>query len=106
MIYTLDKFQMAEVKRCVGAGVGVGGGWEGALCEGRRHRQLTEQVGRVTAVRFPQTVIYRQLNITRGDFFLNPCAARMYICGYNSLNTPEDLKVYLFQYFCTKDENL
>lgn len=56
---------MAEVKRCVGAGVGG----EGPACEGRRHRQLTEQVSRMTAVRFPQTVIYRQLNITRVDFF-------------------------------------
>lgn len=60
---------MAEVKRCAGAVRGGEGLEGGALCEGRRHRQLTEQVGRVTAVRFPQTVIYRQLNITREDFF-------------------------------------
>lgn len=41
------------------------GGW---LCEGRRWRRLTEPVGRMTAVRFPQSVIYRQLNITSVNF--------------------------------------
>lgn len=70
---------MAEVKN----------GGERALCEGRRHCQLTEQVGRMTAVRFPQTVIYRRLNITGVDFLKSPLGGRMYICGYTScFNSP------------------
>lgn len=84
-------------------------GWVGKACEGRRHRQLTEQVGRMTAVRFPQTVIYRQLNITRVDLKKKKKTLVGRECIFavmlHQTQIPEGLRAR-FNYFCTKVENL